>query len=306
MKKYNRNLNEALNCVLALGDFDGVHTGHAALITSTLKLAKELSADAGVYTFNTNSKLVLGTKAMSLLTTESEKLDILETFGIDFVYEEDFADIRDFSPEQFCNYLLTEFNPKAVVCGENFTFGKNASADSKDLKALLGQRDVPVYITEDYKIDGVLISSSKIRNYISLGDMESANKFLGYPYFIKAKVVHGAELGRRLGFPTINQLEYDSKVVPKYGVYACECLIDDKTYYGVVNVGIKPTVSKITENPPVVFETHIIDYTGDLYGKTVCVRFFKMLREEKKFESLDALTEAVMQNIAQTREYFSK
>lgn len=306
MKKYNRNFNEAINCVLALGDFDGVHTGHTELIDSALKIAKELCVGAGVYTFNTNSKLVLGNKALSLLTTESEKLDILSKCGIDFVYEEDFSDIKDFSPEQFCTYLLTEFKPKAVVCGENFTFGKNALAGSKDLKVLLGQRDVPVYITEDFKIDGELVSSSKIRNYISLGDMESANKLLGYPYFIKAKVVHGAELGRRLGFPTINQLEYDSKVVPKHGVYACECVVDDKTYSGVVNVGTKPTVSKTDKNPPVVFETHIIDYNGDLYGKTVCVKFFKMLREEKKFESLDALTRAVMENIAQTREYFSK
>lgn len=292
-------------CILALGNFDGIHLGHRALLEKAVRLAGKNALKAGVYTFNVNTKSFLGARDFSLLTTDEEKNEIFEHFGVDFVFYDNFSKVKDFSPEDFCRYITDKFKVTAVVCGENFTFGKGACAGAFNLKELMSSLGVDTYIIPDYKIDGVHVSSTAIRNFIRSGDMESAEKFLGYPYFIRTTVIHGAQLGRKLGFPTINQLEYQKKAIPKFGVYSCVCTIDGKNYMGVVNVGIRPTVSSGKQNPPVIFETHILDYSGDAYGKDVTVKFCKMLREEKKFSSLEELTENVMNNISQTRDYFS-
>ncbi len=291
-------------CVLALGDFDGIHLGHRALVVAVKEKATELDCKSGVYTFSVNTKEFLGIPGFARLTTENEKNGIIENLGLDFIYYDGFAEIKDLSPEQFCDYLSEKFNLAAVCCGENYTFGKFAAAGSKELSELMGKKGIECIIVPGVTVDGESISSSAVRKYISDGDMENAEKFLGYRYFINTKVIHGARLGRKLGFPTINQLEYCGKAVPKFGVYCCVCTVDGVKYKGVVNVGIRPTVSEGKENPPVIFETHIIDYNGDLYGKDVTVEFCKMLRGEKKFASLDELHGNVMKNISQARLYF--
>lgn len=295
--KYNKT-------VLALGDFDGVHSGHKALLRETVRKAKELSCKSGVYTFSSNTKKLLGKGEFSLLTTEEEKNSIFSECGIDFVIYDDFLKVKDYTPEQFCKYISEKCNTVCVCCGENFRFGKSASADSEKLFSLMKEYDSECIIVPSFTLDNKQVSSTLIRELISVGDIEKANQLLGYRYFIKTKVVHGARLGRKLGFPTINQLEYCGKAVPCFGVYCCICTLDGEKYKGVVNVGLRPTVSQQQEKPPVIFETHILDYNGDAYGKNVTVEFCKMLRKEKKFASLDELHENVMNNIDQTRIYF--
>lgn len=291
--------------VLALGDFDGVHKGHQKLLKTTVDIAAKNGVRSGVYTFRVNTKKLLGVKNFSLLTTETEKNELFASLGLDFVCADDFEAVKDFSPERFCDYLVRRFSPSDVVCGENFTFGKNASAGSDRLVKLLKADGVRVHIVPSVEVDGLCVSSTAVRRLIADGDMLTARRLLGYPYFIRTKVVHGAELGRKLGFPTVNQLEYSGKAIPKFGVYACKCGIGGKTYDGVVNVGIRPTVSEGKENPPVVFETHILDFNEDLYGKDITVEFYKMLRPEKKFASLEELRENVLKNIGETRVYFA-
>lgn len=290
--------------VIALGDFDGVHSGHKKLLDETIKIAKKLSCKAGIYTFSLNTKKYLGKGEFSLLTTDEEKNRIFSECGIDFVFYDDFSKIKDYSPEQFCDYIHEKFDTECVCCGENFSFGKGASAGSERLRILMKNHGCECIVVPIHMLDDRTVSSTEIRKLIACGDMEKARELLGYRYFIKTKVIHGAMLGRKLGFPTINQLEYSGKAVPCFGVYCCICTLDGKKYKGVVNVGIRPTVSQNTENPPVIFETHILDYSGDAYGKSVTVEFCKMLRKEKKFESLDELHENVMNNIEQTRIYF--
>lgn len=304
MDIYRKDKQITGRCVIALGDFDGIHLGHRALLRAVGEKAKELRCLSGVYTFSVNTKEFFGIPGFARLTTENERNGIIESLGLDFVYYDEFAEIKDLSPEQFCDYLSESFNLAAVCCGENYTFGKFAAADSKKLAELMGKKGIECIIVPGVTVDGESISSSAVRKYVSEGDMEKAQKLLGYRYFINTKVIHGAQLGRKLGFPTINQLEYFGKAVPKFGVYCCVCTVDGVKYKGVVNVGIRPTVSDGKENPPVIFETHIIDYNGDLYSKDVKVEFCKMLRGEKKFSSLDELHQNVMQNIKQARLYF--
>ena len=286
--------------VLALGDFDGVHLGHRKLLETTVRLAADIGGRAGVYTFRINTKKMLGAKDFSLLTTDAEKNELFAALGIDFVCADEFEAVKDFTPEEFCAYLAKRFAPSAVVCGENFTFG------SDSLRRLLGAYGCKVEIVPSVVLDGVCVSSTAVRRLIADGDMEKACRFLGYAYFIRTKVVHGAELGRKLGFPTVNQLEYSGKAVPKFGVYACLCRVDGKSRPGVVNVGVRPTVSQGLSHPPVVFETHILDFKEDLYGRDITVSFCKMLRPEKKFASLDELQANVLKNIEQTRAYFQE
>ena len=291
--------------VLALGDFDGVHRAHAALLSEACRLASECGAMPGVYTFAENTKQLLGKENFSYLTDETEKLERFEAAGIAAVCRDDFCRVKNMSPEVFCDYLTERFSPLGVVCGENFTFGKNAAADSRTLCRYMAARDVKTTVVPHLTVDGIGVSSSVIRRLLADGDTETAAKLLGYPYFIRAEVSHGAALGRKLGFPTVNQFLYGGKVVPKFGVYACRCTVDERSYHGVVNVGVRPTVSGGEKDAPVVFETHILDFSGDVYGKTATVEFYKMLRPERKFASLDELCENVMKNIAETRAYFA-
>lgn len=302
------NLNDIKNtpCVLALGDFDGVHLGHRQLLKALESASKKYSCSSGVYTFTVNSKLCLGASTVSLLTTDDEKSRIFDECGVDFALYDDFMAVKDYSPEEFCDYLIQNAKPVAVVCGENFTFGRYAKAGSGDLKRLMEARGVECIVVSNFSLENIGVSSTQIRKYITDGYPEKAERLLGYRYFIKGEVVHGAALGRTLGFPTINQLCYGGKTVPCFGVYCTVCEIDGKSYAGVTNVGIKPTVSSESDDAHVVFETNVIDYSGDLYGKTVKVEFCHMLRKEKKFSSLEELAENVLLNIKQTREYFER
>lgn len=292
--------------VLALGDFDGVHTGHRGILSEAVKLSEKIGCKAGVYTFAVNSKYLLGIKELQLLTTEKEKNDIFADLGITFVCYDDFNKIKDYSPQDFCDYLVENTGVKVVVCGENYTFGKYAAAGSRDLKEMMAAKGVECVIVQDYKLNGCMVSSTTIRNLIVSGDMESVSEMLGYRYFIETEVVHGAGLGRNLGFPTINQLPYGNKIIPAFGVYCCKCTVDGKEYCGITNVGVKPTVKSDNNDSDIVFETNIFDYAGDIYGKTVKTEFCKMLRPETKFPTVEALKKQVFFDIDEAKSYFRK
>ncbi len=289
-------------CVLALGNFDGVHIGHMRLLSEAKKYAEDGGLSFGVYTFTDSPKFKNADR--SLLTDLQTRLSFLHYKAEpDFVYLERFDDVKDFEKEEFAQYIISKFDVKVCFCGENFSFGKGASGNCKDLVALmknLGRAAVAVPVLE---YNGEAVSSTRIRKLLEEGNAEEAEALLLEPYCFTSKVVHGAHLGHHLGYPTINQIIPPELVAPKYGVFATVVIIDGKEYFGVTNFGIKPTVS--SDNIPVA-ETYIIDYNGDAYDKYVTLCFCKMLRCEKKFSSLDELKRNISKNVQETKDFFNE
>lgn len=298
-------------CVAALGNFDGVHRGHQSLIRTAVREAEREGLFSCVYTFRTHPVSFLG-RTPTLITNNDEKEEFLQTLGVDIFFPDDFSAVRDLSCAEFCEkILIRELNCKIVVCGSNFSFGKDRAGDCETLKREMAKHGARVLIAEnvlyrdrDGKED--LIHSTVIRRFIAEGDMESARALLGRPFSIYYPVVHGRHLGTTIGIPTINQAFEGTKLKPKNGVYACICTIDGEKYIGLSDVGTKPTVTANEKDAPILCETHILDYHGDLYGHSVKIEFYTRLRDEKKFSSLEELVAEIRRNIEQAKHYFEK
>ncbi len=294
--------------VVALGNFDGVHLGHTALIKKARKLAKNMELPLCVYTFGEHPSGFLSNcsgKENTLITNNDEKQKILEELGVDILYYEDFSAVCNMNSADFCKKILIDtLSCKIAVCGGNFSFGKDKEGTCEVLKCELEKLGAQAVIADYVKVSGEKVNSTKIREHIKNGEIEKASALLGRPFSIYYPVVHGRHLGTKMGIPTINQAFEKTKLKPKNGVYACLCYIDGKKYLGVADVGKKPTVTENTELAPILCETHIIDFCGDLYGKSIKIDFYTRLRDEKKFASLSELTEEIKRNITTTRKYF--
>lgn len=298
-------------CVAALGNFDGVHLGHAALIREAAARAREMGIFSCVYTFSSHPAGLLSGKGKALLTDNREKAELIAAFGVDFLYFDDFAAVRALSPGAFCRDVLIErLHAVLCICGENYSFGKDRAGTSDTLKSEFSACGGKALILPSVRMEtacgSLPVSSTAVRYDLSDGDAESAAALLGRPYFFSAPVIHGERLARRLGFPTINQIFPPEKLRPKNGVYISCCEIDGTVFHSVTNIGVKPTVTDGKKNPPVLCETHLIGGAGDLYGKTARIAFYRRLRDEKKFENLAALTEAIRDNVDRTVRYFSE
>ena len=287
-----------LSC--ALGNFDGVHLGHRELLMRAAK--KEYGMDASaVWTFRVHPQICLGNPAVKILTSIEQKLEYFRAYGIEYAILEDFGKVSGLAPEDFAK-LLMALGVRHAVCGFNFSFGKKASGNCAMLKEYFEANGNFVSIIPPLKIDGDIVSSSLVRAKIEGGKVADAGKLLGHPFSIFLPVTEGHQLGRTIGIPTINQVFPENYAIPRFGVYACKCHVDGKVYPGISNVGIRPTIAekeKVTN-----CETHILDYSGDLYGKKIRVDFCKFIRDERKFASIDELVCEVNKNIAQIREYF--
>lgn len=288
---------------LAIGNFDGVHIGHAALILRAKALAKEIGAKSGVWCFATPpSDILVGRGAVPQLLTLEEKLGVFASLGLDFAILGDFAEFMDYPPARFAKEALyEECRARAIVCGFNFRFGRGGAGDAGTLCGAFRSYGCRAEVIPAVKHDGEVVSSTLIRGLLESGDAETAAKLLGRPYYIRTRVVHGKRLGRTIGIPTINQKFPSAGVIPAYGVYACRCEIDGESFVGVTNVGRRPTVE---ENGEVDCETYILDFEREIYGKEVKLSFYKKIRDEKKFASLDALCDEVKKNAKYAREYF--
>ncbi|MBQ0125191.1 MAG: hypothetical protein KBS59_02575, partial [Clostridiales bacterium] len=233
---------------------------------------------------------------------QSQKLALFCESGIDIAIICDFADVKDMSPEEFVSdVLINKCHVDTAICGFNFTFGKNASGSAEDLREFMESHGKNAVIVAPVKCENDIANSSSIRVMIERGDMENARKMLGRYFFLEAAVEGGNKIGRTIGVPTINQFFPENSVIPKRGTYASKCVIDGKEYISVSNVGLRPTVS---ENGARNCETHIIDFSGNLYGKTVKVEFCKYIREEIKFDSLEKLGDRIKKDIDFTKTYF--
>lgn len=291
------------NTVLSLGKFDGVHRGHDLLLENLFQKKKE-GLSAAIFTFNIPPRQNVEHAMQHVLTTNEEKMHLLEQLGVDYLIECPFTrEIMCMEAQDFVRKIVRELHVKCFVVGDDFHFGHNRCGDYHMLRDMAEELGYEVIVVKKIKEDERDISSTFVREEVELGHIEKANHLLGYPYFVCGKVEHGKEIGRTIGIPTINLLPPKEKLLPPFGVYVSKVLIDGKEYHGVTNVGRKPTIAG--ENP-VGVETHILDVAQDLYGKEVKVEFLKFVRPEQKFDSVESLKNQMQQDVATAKRYFQK
>lgn len=263
---------------VALGNFDGLHIGHAAVINSAKAYENMLPC---VLLLEPLPSAASG----EALITDEEKQRLLDGFGAETV-RTDFSAIKDWTPERFFDeIIINKLNAGAVCCGFNYRFGKGGSGDSSLLKSLCESRNIAFCECAAVEYENEPVSSTRIRTALKNGEIEKANAMLGRSFGYCLEVVHGDKIGRLLDCPTINQLFPPELIVPKYGVYSSVVTLGGKQLRSVTNIGRRPSFEKDEERS----ETHIIDYCADLYGQKIDVRLLSYKRGEKKFDSLDEL-----------------
>ena len=273
----------------ALGSFDGLHLGHRQVIGNTLSAPGLRPA---VITFQQNPSVSLQKKPVPLLTTNEQKLALLEEMGVEVVYLLPFEQIRDMEPEDFVEALYRVCRVRALSCGFNFRFVKNGRGDAGLLKELCREKGIELSVTPPVSVAGETVSSTRIRACLEQGDVQQAGQLLGRPFGYDFEVTHGRQLGRTWGTPTINQPFPQGYVLPRFGVYASLVEVEGQKYYGVTNIGVKPTVG----SDCALSETWIPEFSGDLYGKKVPVELLDFIRPERKFDSLDQLKNEILEN----------
>lgn len=266
---------------IALGTFDGLHTGHKAVITSEKTEYQRKIA----LMFTQHPQLSLKGEAPGALITPEKEKEILAGWGVTAEYI-DFSDVCDLTPEVFVDdVLIKKYNASSVACGFNYRFGKDASGDVKTLLRLCAEREIKATVAQPVEYDGEAVSSTRIRQALREGRMKDVKNMLGRYFSYDFEVVHGDERGRVIGSPTINQFFDENFAVPQFGVYASFTVVDGKTYPSVTNIGVRPTFRNSEKRS----ETNIVGFKGDLYGKHPEVFIVEKIREEKKFSSLDDL-----------------
>ncbi len=287
MKTY-RTLNFELDApsAVVLGCFDGVHIGHSALLDDAAKISQKLNLKIAVFSFSTPPKRFFGGSA-SLLTTHSEKRIIMKESNVNAFISISFGKaVAQMSAERFFEEIVIgKMKARAVICGFNYRFGKGGVGDTALLSELCAKHGIHLCVVPPVLCEGVTVSSSYIREQLRIGELKVANEMLGRSYFMLARVVDGKRLARKLGFPTVNMEIKKDKALPPYGVYLSRISFDAKSYYGISNVGTRPT----TDDALPVCETNIFDFDGDLYGKLLKVEFVEFIRSERKFGSVDEL-----------------
>lgn len=288
------------NNVLALGFFDSVHIGHRFLIKTALTYAKKNNAKFIVVTFDDDFLSQLRRDAKEIYLFE-EKKEILLSLGVDKVINLPAnKEYLSLSKDQFLDYLYDTFCPKAVFFGSDYHFGKNAEGNRDYIYNYFTSKAVEAITVDLLEIDSKKVASSDIRNLLMLGNIKEANKFLGEPYFISGIVEHGFAVGKKLNFPTANISFNEKKLVPKKGVYAVKAVFDGKSYLGLTNIGGRPTFN----NETVKAETYILDFDGDLYGKTIKIYLLEFIRDIIKFDNENELKAQITKDITKLKEVY--
>ena len=264
-------------------------------------LAQKQGAVACALTFDVHPQDLVQGHAPMLINTPADRRRLLEQFGMDEIHTLQFDErMRQMPWQDFFRYLTKELNAAGLVCGADFRFGYRGEGDAQKLQAACREQDIPCIVVPEQVKDGIRISSTHIRQLIAEGQLETAVAFLGHPHMLSGTVISGRKLGRTIGIPTANVQIPEGVILPRSGVYACRVTVDGKAYLAVTNVGSRPTVG----GHHVTVEPWILDFDGDLYGRQICVEFYKFLRPEQKFDSLEALQGEIRKNAAQTRQFF--
>lgn len=286
------DLSEQLNtapAAVALGNFDGVHLGHTALVKRT----REGALASAVFTFNDRES--------DVITPLCEKARLFEALGVELLFVAPFSLFRGESPEAFIAYLAEKLAARRLVCGYNFRFGKGAVGTPETLIALAEENGVTAEVEGEVRMGGESVSSTRIRALLKEGELTHAEALLGRPYTLSGKVIRGYGIGRTLSFATLNLALAAEPLVP-HGVYISEATIDEKIYPAITNIGKNPTFSR----DAISCETHLLDVTGEFYEKAVTLRLLSYLREEQAFSSPDTLKKQVLADIEKARAYHER
>ena len=288
--------NNANRTAVALGNFDGMHVGHMAVLEAAKSFESEGLLPVAVL-FDEHSLKAITGKAPAMLMTVTERNRIINENGLrmeTLVFNE----IRDLSPSDFVEKILVgRLGAAAVCCGYNYRFGKGASGTAQTMGEICGRLGLQCRVSGEVDVDRCAVSSTKIRGFIENGEIEKANKMLGRPFGFSSRVIDGDKRGRVLGFPTINQIIPEELAMPRFGVYQSVVTVNGEKFKGVTNVGRRPTVG--TEK--ILSETHILDFDRDIYGENVDVRLIKFIRPEKKFSSFDELARQIKSDAKEVR-----
>ena len=282
--------------IMTLGTFDGVHIGHKKIIEKLIQNTKLCNCESLVLTFFPHPRMILqDSQEIKLLNTIEERIQLLEVCGLDNLVVHPFnQEFSRLSAEEFVSSVLVDlFNIKKIIIGYDHRFGRNRTADINDLIEFGENYDFEVEQISAQEIDAVSVSSTKIRKALLEGNIELANAYLGYAYLLTGTINKGKGIGRTIGFPTANlTIEESYKLIPKNGVYIIQSKIDDNNVFGMMNIGFNPTVNGDSQT----IEIHFFDFTDDLYDRKIQIQVLSRIRDEQKFESLNLLTEQLLED----------
>ena len=290
--------------VVCVGTFDGLHQGHLVVINKTIAHAQRLKAKSIVFTFWPHPhEVIFPDKNIYYLNTYQEKIDLFAKSGIDYLvlypFSKNFANKT--SKEFIHNFLIQQLKMIFFVIGYDHQFGRQREGTYENLKKCAKDTGFGIERVKQESIADELVSSTKIRNLIKDGNLELSNRLLGYTYFTSGKVINGMKIGRTMNFPTANIKIESNKLMPKTGVYCVEALVENKRLKAMANIGIKPTINKDKE---LSLEVHIFNFDENIYQQSIKIYFYKRIRSEKKFESIEQLKRQLEQDQQYTLEYF--
>lgn len=299
-----QEINDNRNSILTLGMFDGVHKGHQKIISRLNKIAAQKNGQSTLLSFSPHPRLVLQKDSdLKLLTLQEEKIAKLEQFGLENLvihpFDIDFS--RKTSLQFVRDYLVNTMGLHTLVIGHDHHFGRNREGNFEQLSEYAA-----LYHFELLQLEAILgneqpISSTKIRNALLSGDLAYAHQTLGYHYTLCGKVIHGDGIGKTIGSPTANLQVHPLKLIPKNGVYAVKTKIEQQTYWGLMNIGTRPTLADNQKR----IEVYLIDFCGDLYQQEICVELRFRLRDELKFENIEALKKQIQKDEKQLRSFLN-
>ncbi|MBU3187118.1 bifunctional riboflavin kinase/FAD synthetase [Clostridium estertheticum] len=290
----NFKTNLKYQTFIALGSFDGLHLGHMHLINKTVELSKVNNAKSMICTFKNHPLSVINKEICPKLIMDNDtKVKLLEDTGIDIVNLANFdKDFMKITPEEFIRNMVKCYNVKGIIVGFNYRFGYKNLGDVEMLKAYSTILGYELYVCDAISVNDEIVSSSKIRHLIAEGNIVKANELLGRPHTIIGKVITGKQLGRTIGFPTVN-LNYNKEyILPKGGVYYTVIEYDNCLYKAITNIGYNPTV----EGGKLSVETHILDFDKQIYGEIVKINFINRIRDEVKFNTVEELKQQLVKD----------
>ena len=302
LKELKDTYNED-NIHVTIGNFDGVHLGHREFLAQIKKDCVQEHAKFVIVTFVPHPLQILKAQTGFLINTYEERRELLSDIGADYLLEIDFTrDFSTLSPEAFLEKFIFSFDGIAkIYLGHDFAFGANKSGDFHVAKNFCESKKTLLVLQKEFKVKSAAVSSTEVRTAIQAGDIPKANDFLGRDYFLSGRVIKGEGRGKKIGFPTAN-LGYNKElIIPAKGVYITNVKIKDMVYNSVTNIGVNPTFNTGYD---IHVESHLLDFSRDIYGDEIRVSFIKKLRDEKKFASVNDLVAQIEADVTQAREYF--
>ncbi len=299
-----QDFNPKQKTIVTIGTFDGVHVGHRKIIDKIIQNSKKENLESTILTFFPHPRMVLQNNSdIKLLNTIEEKIRLLENTGLQNLVIQKFdKSFSELSAEEFVSKILVnQLNIQKIIIGHDHHFGKNRTANIDDLIVFGKKYNFEVEQISVEELNDVAVSSTKIREAISNGNVTLANRFLGYPYSLSGIIIKGNQVGRTIGFPTANlEIDKDYKLIPKNGVYIVRSYIKNKFFNGIMNIGFRPTLG----GEKLTIETHFLDFDFNLYDETISILVLERIRDEQKFDSIDFLKIQIKKDKQSALDYF--